>query len=207
MIKTLLLSFCMVLATTWPINAATVEELRTPDLKGLNVTNQEMAALEFLYAYMPLADVTDYPIEFYLENVRATFEAREQMPWGKKVPELMFKHFVLPLRVNNEALDMSRPIFFKELKERVAGMSMEEAILEVNHWCHEHVTYQPSDARTLSPLACMNTAIGRCGEESTFTVAALRSIGGLYPSMGTHRRQPRLGRGMGRRQVALYGCL
>ena len=44
MIKTLLLSFCMVLATTWLINAATVEELRTPDLKGLNVTNQEMAA-------------------------------------------------------------------------------------------------------------------------------------------------------------------
>ena len=146
-------------------------------MKGLNVNEQEMEALRFLYAYMPLADVTDYPIEFYLENVRATFEARDQMPWGKKVPELMFKHFVLPLRVNNEALDMSRPVFFKELKERVAGMSMEEAILEVNHWCHEHVTYQPSDSRTLSPLACMKTAIGRCGEESTFTVAALRSIG------------------------------
>ena len=157
--------------------AATVDELRTPDMKGLNVNQQEMEALRFLYAYMPLADVTDYPIEFYLENVRATFDARKQMPWGNKVPELMFKHFVLPLRVNNEALDMSRPFFFKELKERVAGMSMEEAILEVNHWCHEHVTYQPSDSRTLSPLACMNTAIGRCGEESTFTVAALRSIG------------------------------
>ena len=157
--------------------AATVEELRTPDVKGLNVNQQEMEALRFLYAYMPLADVTDYPVEFYLDNVRATFEAREQMPWGKKVPDLLFNHFVLPLRVNNEALDMSRPVFFKELKERVAGMSMEEAILEVNHWCHEHVTYQPSDSRTLSPLACMNTAIGRCGEESTFTVAALRSIG------------------------------
>ena len=167
----------MVLAVAGISQAATVEELRTPDMKGLNVNEQEMEALRFLYAYMPLADVTDYPIEFYLENVRATFEARDQMPWGKKVPELMFKHFVLPLRVNNEALDMSRPVFFKELKERVAGMSMEEAILEVNHWCHEHVTYQPSDSRTLSPLACMKTAIGRCGEESTFTVAALRSIG------------------------------
>ena len=166
-----------VLAVAGISQAATVDELRTPDMKGLNVNEQEMEALRFLYAYMPLADVTDYPIEFYLENVRATFEARERMPWGKKVPELMFKHFVLPLRVNNEALDMSRPVFFKELKERVAGMSMEEAILEVNHWCHEHVTYQPSDSRTLSPLACMNTAIGRCGEESTFTVAALRSIG------------------------------
>lgn len=165
------------LAIAGSMLAATVEELRTPDVTGLNVNQQEMEALRFLYAYMPLADVTDYTVQFHLENVRATFEAREQMPWGKKVPELLFKHFVLPLRVNNEALDMSRPVFFKELKERVAGMSMEEAILEVNHWCHEHVTYQPSDARTLSPLACMNTAIGRCGEESTFTVAALRSIG------------------------------
>ena len=167
----------MVLAVAGISQAATVDELRTPDVKGLNVNQQEMEALKFLYAYMPLADVTDYTVEFHLENVRATLEAREQMPWGKKVPDLLFNHFVLPLRVNNEALDMSRPVFFNELKKRVAGMSMEEAILEVNHWCHEHVTYQPSDSRTLSPLACMNTAIGRCGEESTFTVAALRSIG------------------------------
>ena len=172
-----IIALMFVLAFSSWARAATIEQLRTPDLTGLNVNEQEKAALQFLYAYMPLADVTDYPVEFHLENVRATFEAREQMPWGKKVPELLFNHFVLPLRVNNEALDMSRPFFFKELKDRVAGMSMEEAILEVNHWCHEHVTYQPSDARTLSPLACMNTAIGRCGEESTFTVAALRSIG------------------------------
>ena len=178
--------------------AATVEELRNPDFSGLDVNEQEMQALRFLYAYMPLADVTDYSLQFHLDNVRATFEARDQMPWGKKVPELLFNHFVLPLRVNNEALDMSRPVFFKELKERVHGMSMEEAILEVNHWCHEHVTYQPSDSRTLSPLACMKTAIGRCGEESTFTVAALRSYrhprsSGLYPSLGTYRRQSCLG--------------
>lgn len=172
--------FCVlmcVLPFIGQVQSATVEELRTPNVNGLNVNDQEKAALDFLYAYMPLADVTDYSVEFHLENVRATFAAREQMPWGKKVPDLLFKHFVLPLRVNNEALDMSRPIFFEELKERVRGMSMEEAILEVNHWCHEHVTYQPSDSRTLSPLACMKTAIGRCGEESTFTVAALRSIG------------------------------
>ncbi len=169
----------LVMAALMPVslNAQSIEALRTPDVNGLNATPQEVEALKFLYAYMPLADVTDYSVQFYLDNVRATFEAREQMPWGKKVPELLFKHFVLPLRVNNEALDMSRPEFFKELKERVNGMSMEEAILEVNHWCHEHVTYQPSDARTLSPMACMKTAIGRCGEESTFTVAALRSIG------------------------------
>lgn len=157
--------------------AASIEQLRTPDTSGLDVNEQELEALRFLYRYMPLADVTDYTTEFHLANIRATMEAREQMPWGATVPDLLFRHFVLPLRVNNEALDMSRVVFFNELKERVKDMSMEEAILEVNHWCHEHVTYQPSDQRTLSPLACMNTAIGRCGEESTFAVAALRSVG------------------------------
>ena len=138
---------------------------------------EEADALRFLYAYMPLADITDYPLTFHLANVRASFRAREEMPWGHEVPELLFRHFVLPVRVNNEALDSSRIVFFHELKERVKGMSMKEAVLEVNHWCHERVTYAPSDGRTLSPLACIKNALGRCGEESTFTVAALRSIG------------------------------
>ena len=141
------------------------------------VTPEEIEALEFLYAYMPLADVTDYPTDYYLQNVRASFRAREEMDWGGKIPEIVFRHFVLPLRVNNEDLDTSRVAFYRELKPRVEGLSMEEAILEVNHWCHEKVAYQPSDARTTSPLVTVKTAYGRCGEESTFTVAALRSVG------------------------------
>ena len=68
-------------------------------------------------------------------------------------------------------------VFFKELKERVKGLGMKEAILEVNHWCHELVTYQPSDGRTSAPLSTIRSAYGRCGEQSTFTVAALRAIG------------------------------
>ena len=39
------------------------------------------------------------------------------------------------------------------------------------------MTYQPSDARTSAPLATLKTATGRCGEESTFAVAALRAVG------------------------------
>ena len=144
---------------------------------GLNLNSEEIQALHFLYAYMALADITDYPTAFHAANVRSAFQARREMAWGSKVPELLFRHFVLPERVNNEPLDDSRQVFYKDLKRRVEGLSMKDAILEVNHWCHEHVTYQPSDGRTLSPLACVKTAIGRCGEESTFTVTALRSVG------------------------------
>ncbi|MDD4603249.1 MAG: transglutaminase-like domain-containing protein [Bacteroidales bacterium] len=138
---------------------------------------KEKEALEFLYAYMPLSDLADYNGDFYLKNVRASFAARDTFEWGKKVPEILFRHFVLPIRVNNENLDSSRWIFFMEMKDRIKKLSMKDAVLEVNHWCHEKVTYQGTDGRTSSPLATVKTAFGRCGEESTFTVAALRSVG------------------------------
>lgn len=145
--------------------------------KKEKLTADEQEALKFLYAYMPLADVTDYPTSFYADNVRLSFKARNEMSCGKNVPELLFRHFVLPIRVNNEPLDASRAYFYKELKERIKNLSMHDAILEINHWCHEKVTYQPADARTSSPLQTLRTATGRCGEQSTFAVAALRAMG------------------------------
>lgn len=145
--------------------------------KGEKPTNEEEEALKFLYAYMPIADITDYTKAYHLNNVRTALRTRKEMPWDNKVPELLFRHFVLPMRVNNEPLDSSRTIFYRELKERVKGLSMKDAILEVNHWCHEKVTYEPSDSRTSSPLQSIRTGRGRCGEESTFTVSALRAIG------------------------------
>ena len=144
---------------------------------GQELSDQQREALTFLYAYMPLGDITDYSGEFFLENIDYTLKAKEEMPWGKLIPEREFRHFVLPIRVNNENLDNSRKVFYEELKDRVKNLSLHDAVLEVNHWCHEKVVYTPSDARTSSPLASVKTAYGRCGEESTFTVAALRSVG------------------------------
>ena len=139
---------------------------------------EEREALMFLYAYSPLIDLSFSGGDFLLENVRWAFQAREAMPWGKDIPEDIFRHFVLPVRGGKENLDTARIVFYKELKERVAACeSMEKAALEVNHWCHEHVIYKPTNARTRSPLATMLTAYGRCGEESIFTLAALRAVG------------------------------
>ena len=137
---------------------------------------QRSAYMAFLYRYMALPDRCDYEPAFYRENVTAAMRSRREMPWGPTVPEREFQHFVLPVRVNNETLDSSRVALYAELRERVAHLSMSEAILEVNHWCHEHVTYRPTDARTSSPLATLRTAYGRCGEESTLLVAALRAV-------------------------------
>lgn len=142
-----------------------------------NITTEEAEALQFLYAYMPLSDLADYDGQFFLKQVRTALEARNHFSWGKTIPEDIFRHYVLVYRVNNENLDSARWVFYQELKPRLEGLSMYDAALEVNHWCHEKVAYRPSDARTSSPLASVRTALGRCGEESTFTVTALRAVG------------------------------
>lgn len=146
-------------------------------INNVDLTTEEYEGLIFLYAYMPFSDVADHSLEYHLQNVRMALKARKEMPWGKRVPDREFLHFVLPPRVNNEPLDSCRTLFYEELYDRVAGLSMHDAVLEINHWCREKVTYAPSDGRTHSPLQTVYNALGRCGEQSTFAVAALRAMG------------------------------
>ncbi len=149
-------------------------------LTGFAQTNNKdftkQDALDFLKAYMPLSDIADYDEEFFTTQVDYAFKAREFFSWGNQIPDDVFRHFVLVYRVNNENLDSSRVVFFEELKDRIKNMSMYDAALEVNHWCHEYVNYKAADGRTSAPLATRRTSHGRCGEESTFTVTALRSV-------------------------------
>jgi transglutaminase-like putative cysteine protease len=146
------------------------------DVFNQDLTEIEIEGLKFLFAFMPLNDLADYDGCFFLKQVRWSLAARDTFAWGGSIPEDLFRHFVLPYRVNNENLDTARMVFFYDLKDRIKNMNMLDAALEVNHWCHEKVTYRGSDIRTSSPLATLKTAYGRCGEESTFTVAALRAV-------------------------------
>ena len=141
------------------------------------LSQKEREALQFLYAYMPIGDITDYSGEYYKNNIDIAFRAKEEMHWGKDIPEREFNHFVLPVRTNNENLDDFRTTYYEELKSRVQNLSLYDAILEVNRWCHEHANYKGSDSRTSSPMATVKTSWGRCGEESTLLVAALRTVG------------------------------
>lgn len=141
-----------------------------------NLTKEEETAMKFIYAYMSLNDLADYEGSLFLNHVRETFQILKMIPWGYKIPGSLFLHFVLPYRVNNENIEDCRGILFKELYNRVKDLSMTDAILEVNHWCHEKVTYIACDPRTSSPLTAIRRALGRCGEESTLAVSALRSL-------------------------------
>lgn len=142
-----------------------------------NLDQKQVEALKFLYAFMPLNDIAEFDGDFFLSNADVALRTRYGTPWGEKIPDHIFLHYVLPCRVNNENLDSFRIAYEQEIAERIKGLDIVDASLEINHWCHEKVTYQPSDIRTSGPMSTILSARGRCGEESTFTVSALRTAG------------------------------
>jgi transglutaminase-like putative cysteine protease len=141
------------------------------------LTTEEKEALQFLFAYMPLNDLADYDGKFFLSNAKKALQSRSAAPWRNDIPENIFLHYILPPRINNENLDSFRLVYYDEIHERIKGLNIREAALELNHWCQEKVAYQGADIRTSAPMSTVLSARGRCGEESTFTVAALRTAG------------------------------
>jgi hypothetical protein len=140
-------------------------------------TDEEVLCLKFLYSNMPISDLTNYDGNLFLRHVRHCLKVKGIAPWEKNIDTEAFINFVLPLRVNNENLEFYGETMFSEIYPRIKNLDMYHAALEVNYWCYEKAIYTTSDMRTVAPLAMLRNTLGRCGEESTFTVAAFRSIG------------------------------
>ena len=117
------------------------------DEKLQKCTEEVALACKYLYAFMPYSDIGNYPFD------------------------------VLFHRVNEEEIAQCRTYFRAEIGSRIQGMNFREAALEVNYWCAEEATYHCTDDRTLSAISVYRRGNGRCGEESVFTVNALRSVG------------------------------
>lgn len=140
-------------------------------------TQDEAEALWFLYSAMPLSDVLDYPAKLYLSYAKHAVFLWKEGPFAGRVPERIFTNYVLHYRVHNEDIADTRPFFYGELRERIAGKKMYDAVIAANYWCAEKATYQATFMRTQNPLTMYGTGIGRCGEGGPFTTTALRSIG------------------------------
>jgi len=145
--------------------------------RGLASSGEDAPLLQYILSSVPLSDLGEYPTELFASFARHARTVRETFPWCRALPEPLFLRDVLAPRINTEELADCRGLFCQELAPRVQGLTLPGAILEVNRWCAEHVTYRSTDDRTSSPLAVYRRGWGRCGEESTFTVTALRSVG------------------------------
>ncbi len=144
-------------------------------LKGC--TPKEQVLMKFFYGTMPLGDAGTYEFEVFLGFVQHGLMLYETMDWCRNLPEEIFLHHVLYYRINSERIEDCRRFFYEQLIGRMEKKTLEEAVLEINYWCAENGSYEASDIRTVSPMTMYRSGKGRCGEESTFAVTALRSVG------------------------------
>ena len=60
------------------------------------MTPEEKEALTFLYAYMPIGDITDYDGKLYLDNIRSSFQAKQEIlvanSFGKDLKVKAMRH-------------------------------------------------------------------------------------------------------------------
>jgi hypothetical protein len=83
-------------------------------VKALQATPQDQhKGMAFLLANMPDGDLRSLKADFLLENVALAYKARQQLPWGKRIPEAIFLNDVLPYANVDEARDPWRKEFFE----------------------------------------------------------------------------------------------
>ena len=133
--------------------------------------------LQFYYGFMPLSDAFTYDFDlFYRYAVHAASLRKEDARCGA-LPEEIFLHDVAWYRINSEKIVDCRDFLKEQVSPLIQGLSGTQAVLAVNYWCASQASYEASDERTQSPLSVYRSASGRCGEESTFVVSVLRSVG------------------------------
>lgn len=143
----------------------------------LKCSELEKSFMKFLYISMPLSDIANYDFDLFLSYARHAAFLTKNVSWAHEIPEDIFLNYVLYYRVNNENIEDCRKTLYDLIKDRIKNKNMMDAALEINYWCLEQMAYKSTDERTASPLTCLKSAYGRCGEESTFAVTALRSAG------------------------------
>ncbi len=137
----------------------------------------EQASMDFILAYLPESDLQNHDYSFWLKHCRETLSLCDEFVSDPNIRDALFLNYILMPRVNSENIELCRQDLAELLRPLVQGKSAEEKVQAVNYFSFSKGTYQSTNSRSVSPLTFIKRAGGRCGEESTFVVSALRSVG------------------------------
>ncbi len=141
---------------------------------------EQRAGMEFLVSNMPDADLTTLKAEFLLENLTLAYKARNEVAWGKTIPDDIFFNNVLPYANVNESRDPWR----KEMLELCLPIVKEcktpaEAAQKLNRTVFEKLKVKYSTERKKpdqSPKESIATGKASCTGLSILLSDACRSV-------------------------------
>jgi predicted peptidase len=77
-----------------------------------NTPKAQRPGIAFLIANMPNSDLRSLKADFLLSNTELAYKARNEVPWGKDIPEELFLNDVLPYANLDEKRDAWRKEFY-----------------------------------------------------------------------------------------------
>jgi predicted esterase len=170
----------------WPVPVdqalARAGDNRPELLKALTAAPADQrAGMAFLVANMPERDLRTLRADFLTENVALAYRARNEMPWGKAVPEDLFLNDVLPYANVDEA----RHPWRKELFELCLPMVKDcktpgEAAQKLNSTLFKQLKVKYSTQRRQphqSPKESIETGLASCTGLSILLCDGCRSVG------------------------------
>ena len=137
--------------------------------------------MRFLIENMPSVDLRSLKADFLMDHVAMAYEARDQAPWGKTIPEDIFLNDVLAYASLNEKRDGSR----RKLRELAAPLVKDcktpgEAAETLNRKLFPLTNVKYSTKRKKpdqSPSESMATGMATCSGLSIMLVDACRAVG------------------------------
>jgi hypothetical protein len=138
----------------------------------------ELAALRFIVANLPLADLGCITSAELANNVELALDAWRGLPFEPFYDGATWAHYVLPHRVSQEPLEPWRSEFHSQLAPLVAECATpEEAWRVVFDWCGQRAGFKQTQRRDQGPLTTIKGGYGRCEELMALQICALRSVG------------------------------
>ena len=137
-------------------------------------------AAAFLCDHLPERDVAKLTPEYLARNVALAVQARNQLPWGKDIPDDVFLNDVLPYASLDESRDDWREDFLNRFRKQVEGCkTATEAALKLTSGIEKELGVKYSTKRRAAnqgPAESIELKMASCSGLSILLTDALRSI-------------------------------
>ena len=189
----ILLAVCSHFVTFNPLSAADQAEMlasaleragdNQPEIQSAldQASTDQKRGMEFLIAHMPDKDLQNLTAEYLLKNVQLAYQAWDEAPWKKDVPESLFFNNVLPYANINEQRDSWRTDFYQQCKPMIAGAKTpSEAAVLLNQKLFKQLNVKYSTKRNRAdqgPSESIRTGLASCTGLSILLIDACRSVG------------------------------
>ena len=146
-----------------------------------SVKPEQREAAAFLIANMPPRDLTSLSKAYLVEHIELAFRAREELPWGRALPDELFLNYVVPYASINERRDRWRADFLERfLPVAKACKTPTEAVLRLNNEMFPalgvkyHARKRPKPDQ--SPYESIEAGYASCSGLSVLLIDACRAV-------------------------------